>query len=156
MYPNLAAPDAPRHVSIAARLDQVLFEAGAWFATLRDRIVEACVASDAAVPNKRVYYLSLEFLIGRLTSDALNNLGLFETTKAALAQLDADFPGVVVTEAPDTSSWVHTGFDIAPVVFGGNVFGWTATEAESFRLLDAFVDAGIRWRAEQAKAAQQD
>lgn len=36
-----------------------------------------------------------------------------------------------------------TGFDIAPVVFGGNVFGWTATEAESFRLLDAFVDAGL-------------
>ncbi|MFT3974189.1 MAG: aldo/keto reductase [Amaricoccus sp.] len=36
-----------------------------------------------------------------------------------------------------------TGFDIAPLVFGGNVFGWTANEAESFRLLDAFVDAGL-------------
>lgn len=36
-----------------------------------------------------------------------------------------------------------TGFDIVPLVFGGNVFGWTATEAESFRLLDAFVDAGL-------------
>lgn len=32
MLPRLAVPDAPRHVSIAARLDQVLFEAGAWFA----------------------------------------------------------------------------------------------------------------------------
>ena len=32
---------------------------------------------------------------------------------------------------------------IAPIVFGGNVFGWTANEAMSFRLLDAFVDHGF-------------
>ena len=32
---------------------------------------------------------------------------------------------------------------IAPLAFGGNVFGWTADEATSFRLLDAFVDAGF-------------
>ena len=36
-----------------------------------------------------------------------------------------------------------SGLDIAPLVFGGNVFGWTADEATSFRLLDAFVDAGF-------------
>ena len=36
-----------------------------------------------------------------------------------------------------------TGFDVAPLAFGGNVFGWTADEAMSFRLLDAFVDAGF-------------
>ena len=36
-----------------------------------------------------------------------------------------------------------TGFDIAPLAFGGNVFGWTADEATSFRLLDAFVAAGF-------------
>ena len=35
-----------------------------------------------------------------------------------------------------------TGFRIAPLAFGGNVFGWTADEATSFALLDAFVDAG--------------
>jgi aryl-alcohol dehydrogenase-like predicted oxidoreductase len=29
-----------------------------------------------------------------------------------------------------------------PLAFGGNVFGWTANEARSFELLDAFVDAG--------------
>ena len=33
--------------------------------------------------------------------------------------------------------------EIAPLVFGGNVFGWTADEATSFSLLDAFVDAGF-------------
>jgi aryl-alcohol dehydrogenase-like predicted oxidoreductase len=32
---------------------------------------------------------------------------------------------------------------IVPVVFGGNVFGWTADEARSFELLDAFVDRGF-------------
>jgi len=36
-----------------------------------------------------------------------------------------------------------TGFDIAPLVLGGNVFGWTADEKTSFELLDAFVDAGL-------------
>ncbi len=32
--------------------------------------------------------------------------------------------------------------EIAPLVLGGNVFGWTADETVSFRILDAFVDAG--------------
>jgi aryl-alcohol dehydrogenase-like predicted oxidoreductase len=36
-----------------------------------------------------------------------------------------------------------TGFDVAPLAFGGNVFGWTADEPTSFRLLDAFVDGGF-------------
>ena len=36
-----------------------------------------------------------------------------------------------------------TGFQVAPLAFGGNVFGWTADEAMSFRLLDAFVGAGF-------------
>ncbi len=31
---------------------------------------------------------------------------------------------------------------IAPLVLGGNVFGWTADETASFAVLDAFVDAG--------------
>ena len=36
-----------------------------------------------------------------------------------------------------------SGIEIAPLVFGGNVFGWTADEQTSFKLLDAFVDAGF-------------
>jgi aryl-alcohol dehydrogenase-like predicted oxidoreductase len=36
-----------------------------------------------------------------------------------------------------------TGFEIAPLVLGGNVFGWTVDEAGAFRLLDAFVEAGL-------------
>jgi aryl-alcohol dehydrogenase-like predicted oxidoreductase len=33
--------------------------------------------------------------------------------------------------------------EVGPLAFGGNVFGWTADEPTSFRLLDAFVDAGL-------------
>jgi len=37
----------------------------------------------------------------------------------------------------------RTGIDIAPLVFGGNVLGWTVDEPASFQLLDAFVDHGF-------------
>jgi len=37
----------------------------------------------------------------------------------------------------------RTGLSVAPIVFGGNVFGWTADEKTSFQLLDAFFDAGF-------------
>ena len=37
----------------------------------------------------------------------------------------------------------NTGFDVAPLAFGGNVFGWTVDEPTSFLLLDTFVDAGF-------------
>ena len=37
----------------------------------------------------------------------------------------------------------NSGIEIAPLAFGGNVFGWTVDEAASFDLLDAFVDAGF-------------
>lgn len=37
----------------------------------------------------------------------------------------------------------NTGLEIAPIVFGGNVLGWTLDERESFRILDAFVDQGF-------------
>jgi aryl-alcohol dehydrogenase-like predicted oxidoreductase len=37
----------------------------------------------------------------------------------------------------------RTDLSIAPLVFGGNVFGWTADKATSFELLDRFVGAGL-------------
>ncbi|QUN07266.1 aldo/keto reductase [Shewanella yunxiaonensis] len=36
-----------------------------------------------------------------------------------------------------------TGINIVPLVFGGNVFGWTIDEKTSIAILDAFVDAGF-------------
>ncbi|WP_109511205.1 aldo/keto reductase [Pseudomonas ovata] len=36
-----------------------------------------------------------------------------------------------------------TGIDIAPLVFGGNVLGWTLDEQTGFAVLDAFIDHGF-------------
>ena len=36
-----------------------------------------------------------------------------------------------------------SGISVGPLAFGGDVSGWTADEATSFRLLDASVDAGF-------------
>lgn len=37
----------------------------------------------------------------------------------------------------------RSGLRVAPLVFGGNVLGWTADQARSFSLLDAFVGSGF-------------
>lgn len=37
----------------------------------------------------------------------------------------------------------NTDIEITPIIFGGNVFGWTLNEEESFRILDAFVARGF-------------
>ncbi len=36
-----------------------------------------------------------------------------------------------------------SGIKVRPFAFGGNVFGWTIDEKESFKVLDGFVDAGL-------------
>lgn len=37
----------------------------------------------------------------------------------------------------------RSGLDTAPVIFGGNVFGWTLDQQRSFAMLDACLDAGL-------------
>lgn len=37
----------------------------------------------------------------------------------------------------------RSGLSVAPIAFGGNVFGWSADEATSFSLIDAFTGAGF-------------
>lgn len=39
----------------------------------------------------------------------------------------------------------NSGLEVSPLVFGGNVFGWTVDEPTSFTLLDAFVSAGFNF-----------
>src|SRR3954468_24584184 len=39
----------------------------------------------------------------------------------------------------------RSALQVSPLCFGGNVFGWTADEATSFSLLDAWLDAGFNF-----------
>ena len=68
-----------------------------WFVAtalaLRDRVVHRWLAVDRASHaggRKHVYYLSLEFLIGRLFADVVENLRMTETVRAALGDLGVD------------------------------------------------------------------
>ena len=68
-----------------------------WFVAtalaLRDRVVHRWLAvnrASRAGGKKHVYYLSLEFLIGRLFADVVENLRLTETVAAALGDLGVD------------------------------------------------------------------
>ncbi len=69
----------------------------------RDHVVERWMEATRRTYDtgaKRVYYFSLEFLIGRQLLDALNNLGLTETAREALAGLGLDLDAVRAVE-PD-------------------------------------------------------
>ena len=52
--------------------------------------------------QKRVYYLSLEFLIGRLLASSLHNLGLYEICHHALDEYDQDLATILEVE-PDAA-----------------------------------------------------
>lgn len=80
-----------------------------WFEAValavRDHIIdhwEEATPQGEAPARKRVYYLSLEFLIGRLLLDNLGNLGLLEETRQALAELGVDLQRIVALE-PDAA-----------------------------------------------------
>ena len=69
----------------------------------RDQVVDRWMASDRRFREgggKQVCYLSLEFLPGRLLSEALGNLGLIETMRAALAEAGVDLDRILAQE-PD-------------------------------------------------------
>ena len=72
---------------------------------VRDRVIDHWMNStrDAyAKSAKRVYYLSLEFLVGRLLRDAMSNLGLVEPVTQALKSLNVDLDVVEALE-PDAA-----------------------------------------------------
>ncbi len=72
---------------------------------LRDRIIDRWMESTRRAYHakaKRVYYLSLEFLIGRLLRDALTNLELSGAFNTALQELNVDFDLVQALE-PDAA-----------------------------------------------------
>ena len=80
-----------------------------WFVAtalaVRDRIVDRWMQTarrNYEQDRKRVYYLSLEFLIGRLMRDSLANLGIVEVCSEALSELGVD-PNKVLETEPDAA-----------------------------------------------------
>ena len=72
---------------------------------VRDRIMDRWMESSRETwrtSNKRVYYLSLEFLIGRLMRDAISNVGLMEPVQQALKNLNVDL-GDLINLEPDAA-----------------------------------------------------
>ncbi|MDO5896770.1 glycogen/starch/alpha-glucan phosphorylase [Agrobacterium sp. Azo12] len=72
---------------------------------VRDRVIDRWMESTRKVyktGNKRVYYLSLEFLIGRLMRDAISNLGLMQEIRDALTSLGVDMDVIAGLE-PDAA-----------------------------------------------------
>ncbi len=83
LTPNLLQADVARHLTFTLGKDAPNASVYDWRMALsfaiRDRIVAPWFASTRrtwAEDRKRVYYLSMEFLIGRLLEDATVNLGL--------------------------------------------------------------------------------
>ncbi len=80
-----------------------------WFEALalatRDHLIDQWEEATALVDRqnqKRIYYLSLEFLIGRLLVDNLSNLGLLDVARQALAELNVDLEHIREVE-PDAA-----------------------------------------------------
>lgn len=72
---------------------------------VRDRIIDHWIESTKEtyeLKEKRVYYLSLEFLIGRLMRDAFSNLGLLDSMRQALESLGVDIDVIAALE-PDAA-----------------------------------------------------
>ncbi len=100
-------PSSPAEAELSAAIkEKLVYGLGKSFATatdrdwyhaaalaVRDRVVDVWMASRQGAKahrKKRVYYLSIEFLIGRLLFDALTNLRLVEPARRALAEYGVD------------------------------------------------------------------
>ena len=95
--PHSAAASSSR-LTYAVGRDPIVATDRDWFVAtalaVRDHVLErwmAATRTNYLSKTKRVYYLSLEFLIGRLLHDSLNNLGLVDRMRAALAELGVDY-----------------------------------------------------------------
>lgn len=72
---------------------------------IRDRVIDHWMESTRdtwRTSKKRVYYLSLEFLIGRLMRDAMSNLGLADAVREALEGLNVSIDDLIERE-PDAA-----------------------------------------------------
>ncbi|MDB5659419.1 MAG: glycogen phosphorylase, partial [Cypionkella sp.] len=109
LTPALLRSDVLRHLTFTLGKDAANASRYDWRMALsfaiRDRIMEPWFASTRrtwAENRKRVYYLSMEFLIGRLLEDATVNLGLRDISEEVMLGLGQDFHALVEGE-PDAA-----------------------------------------------------
>ena len=110
LTPNLLQADILRHLTFTLGKDAPHASVYDWRMALsfaiRDRIVDPWFASTRrtwAEDRKRVYYLSMEFLIGRILEDATVNLGLREIGGRGDGRLGAGFRALVIGDEPDAA-----------------------------------------------------
>jgi starch phosphorylase len=68
---------------------------------VRDRIVDRMIETEERVRTsdaKRLYYLSMEFLMGRALSDNINNLGIYDLCREVLAGMEVSLEDVLSAE----------------------------------------------------------
>lgn len=109
LTPKLLQGDIQRHLTYTLGKDEANASAYDWRMALsfaiRDRIVGPWFTSTRrtwAEDRKRVYYLSMEFLIGRILEDATANLGLTDQVEEAMAAVGQDFRTLAASE-PDAA-----------------------------------------------------
>jgi glycogen phosphorylase len=109
LTPDMLKADVLRHLTFTLGKDAPNASRYDWRMALshaiRDRIVAPWFASTRrtwAEDKKRVYYLSMEFLIGRLLEDATINLGLYDVAKDVMADLGQDIQALIADE-PDAA-----------------------------------------------------
>lgn len=109
LTPGLLQSDVQRHLTFTLGKDEPNASVYDWRMALsfaiRDRIVGPWFRSTRrtwAEDRKRVYYLSMEYLIGRILEDAAVNLGLREECEAVMSAFGQDFRTIVEGE-PDAA-----------------------------------------------------
>ena len=109
LTPNLLQADIQRHLTFTLGKDVPNASVYDWRMALsfaiRDRIVDPWFTSTRrtwAEDRKRVYYLSMEFLIGRILEDATINLGLRDMAEEAMSAFGQDFRTIIEDE-PDAA-----------------------------------------------------
>ena len=107
--PGALAEEIIEHLAYQVGKDAAVAKPHDWLRAailvVRDRVIDHWMDSIRRTQQndtKRVYYLSMEFLIGRLTRDAISNLGLMENIHSALQLLGVDLDTITELE-PDAA-----------------------------------------------------
>ncbi len=107
--PNILAAEIIERLTYRIGKDAKVAKPHDWLTAtilvIRDRIIDKWMESTRKTYEtnaKRVYYLSLEFLIGRLLRDAISNLGLMNEIRDALSSLGVDLVDIAGLE-PDAA-----------------------------------------------------